>query len=81
MQSVHAPQSSSSGGVGSTSTSVTSVPSTTQEPWRARDQHRVLAVEADSGPRRSLAVDVLVRVDEHAVGAAQPPAERLELLA
>ena len=32
MQSVHEPQSSSSGGVGSISTSVTSVPSTTQEP-------------------------------------------------
>ena len=48
---------------------------------RARDQHRVLAVETDAGPRRALAVDVLVRVDEHAVGAAQPLAERVELLA
>ena len=34
MQSVHEPQSAPSGGVGSTSASVTSVPSTTQEPWR-----------------------------------------------
>ena len=33
MQSVHEPQSSSSGALGSISTSVTSVPSTTQEPW------------------------------------------------
>ena len=32
MQSVHEPQSSSSGGVGSISTSVISVPSTTQDP-------------------------------------------------
>ena len=34
MQSVHEPQSSSSGGVGSSSTSVTSVPSTTHDPNR-----------------------------------------------
>ena len=47
----------------------------------ARDQHRVLAVEADARARGRLAVDVLVRVDEHAVLAAEPPAERVELLA
>ena len=34
MQSLHEPQSASNGGVGSISTSVTSVPSTTQEPCR-----------------------------------------------
>ena len=34
MQSVHVPQSASSGGVGSTSAVVTSVPSTTHEPCR-----------------------------------------------
>ena len=60
---------------------MTSVPSTTQEPWRARDQHRVLAVEADAGASGGLAVDVLVRVDEHAVGRAERAAERVELLA
>ena len=46
-----------------------------------RDQHRVLAVEADAAPRGRLAVDVLVRVDEHAVRAAEPPAELVELRA
>ena len=45
------------------------------------DQQRVLAVEPDSGPRGALPVDVLVRVDEHAVGAAEPAAELVELLA
>ena len=45
-----------------------------------RDQHRVLAVEADSGPRGALAVDVLVRVDQDAVPAPEARAERLELL-
>ena len=34
MQSVQEPQSASSGGVASSSAVVTSVPSTTQEPWR-----------------------------------------------
>src|SRR4029077_9306042 len=37
----------------------------------AGDQHRVLAVEADTGPCRRLAVDVLVRVDEDTVLAAE----------
>jgi NADPH:quinone reductase-like Zn-dependent oxidoreductase len=46
----------------------------------ARDQQRVLAVEADAAARRSLAVDVLVRVDEHPVGAADPASELVELL-
>ena len=46
----------------------------------ACDQERVLAVEADTAPRRRLAVDVLVRVDEHAVRAAECPAELVELL-
>ena len=45
----------------------------------ARDQHRVLAVEADARAGSRLAVDVLVRVDEHSVGAAKPPAENIEL--
>ena len=40
----------------------------------ARDQQRVLAVEADAAARRGLAVDVLVRVDEDAVRAAEPRA-------
>ena len=47
----------------------------------ARDQHRVLAVEADAGASGGLAVDVLVRVDEDAVGRAELAAERVELLA
>jgi hypothetical protein len=47
----------------------------------AGNHQRVLAVEADPGAHGALAVDVLVRVDEHAVGAAEPPAQRLELLA
>ncbi len=46
-----------------------------------RDQDRVLAVEADSAARRSFAIDVLVRVDEHAVLAAEPPPQLVELLA
>jgi hypothetical protein len=46
----------------------------------ARDEERVLAVEADPAPRRSLPVDVLVRVDEDAVVAAELPAELVELL-
>src|SRR3954449_5653901 len=46
----------------------------------ARDQECVLAVEADAAARRRLAVDVLVRVDEDPVRAAQPPAEHVELL-
>src|SRR5581483_2737204 len=44
----------------------------------ARDQHRVLAVEAEAGAHGALAVDVLVRVDEHAVRAAESPAELVE---
>ena len=47
----------------------------------ARDQQRVLAVEADAAARGRLAVDVLVRVDEDAVRAAEPAAELVELLA
>ena len=47
----------------------------------AGDQHRVLPVEADPRADGALAVDVLVRVDEHAVGAAEAPAERVEALA
>src|SRR6185312_3298178 len=46
-----------------------------------RDQHRVLAVEPDPGADGSLAVDVVVLVDEYAVFASQPPAERIQLLA
>src|SRR5439155_23209028 len=47
----------------------------------ARDQQRVLPVEADPRARRSLAVDVLVRVDEYAVVAAEPAPELVQLLA
>ena len=39
---------------------------------RARDQHRVLADEADARALGAGPVDVLVRVDEHAIGAAEP---------
>ena len=46
-----------------------------------RDQHRVLAVEADPGADGALAVDVVVLVDEHAVLAAEPAPERVQLLA
>src|SRR4051794_708358 len=46
----------------------------------ARDQHRVLAVEADAGAGRGLPVDVLVGVDQHGVGAAEPPPELVEPL-
>ena len=46
----------------------------------ARDEQRVLAVEADAAARGRLAVDVLVRVDEDAVRAADAPAELVELL-
>src|SRR6185312_15436144 len=46
----------------------------------ARDEERVLAVEADTAPSRSLAVDVLIRVDEDAVAAAELPADLVELL-
>jgi NADPH:quinone reductase-like Zn-dependent oxidoreductase len=45
------------------------------------DEQRVLAVEADAAPRRRLAVDVLVRIDEHAVRAADPLTELVELAA
>jgi zinc-binding alcohol dehydrogenase/oxidoreductase len=47
----------------------------------ARDQHRVLAVEADTAPRGGLTVDMLVRVDEDPVRAAELPAEVLQLAA
>jgi hypothetical protein len=46
-----------------------------------RDQQRVLSVEPDTAPRRGLAIDVLVRVDEHAEAAAELLAESRELLA
>src|SRR5262249_10829294 len=45
-----------------------------------RDEERVLAVEADSAAGRGLAVDVLVRVDENAVRAAETLSELVELL-
>ena len=45
------------------------------------DQHRVLAVEADARAGGGLAVDVLVRVDEHSERGAERAAERVELLA
>ena len=46
----------------------------------ARDQHRVLPVEADARARSSLAVDVLVCIHEHAVLAAEPAAELVQAL-
>ena len=46
-----------------------------------RDQERVLAVEADSGSKGGLSIDVLVRVDEDSVAAAEPAPEHVELLA
>src|SRR6266404_941964 len=46
---------------------------------RARDHQRVLAIEADTAARRRLAVDVLIRVDEDAVLAAEFATERVEL--
>ena len=46
----------------------------------ARDQERVLAVEADAAACSSLAVDVLVCVDEDPVRPAQPLPEHVELL-
>ena len=42
------------------------------------DQHRVLADEADPRALGASAVDVLVRVDEHAVVAAEPPSEGIQ---
>src|SRR5581483_10916716 len=39
-------------------------------PVPRRDEHRVLPVEADAAARGSFAVDVLVRVDEHAMAPA-----------
>ena len=45
-----------------------------------RDEQRVLAVEADAASCRALSVDVLVRIDEHAIRAADLTAERVELL-
>jgi hypothetical protein len=50
-------------------------------PVAARDQHRVLAVEPHPAPRGGLAIDMLVRVDEHAVLAAEHAPDRIELLA
>ncbi len=78
MQSRQRPQSRSSGGVASISTSVTSVPEHDPRAVLAGDQHRVLAVEADSGPPRSLAIDVLVLVHEDAVVTPEPLPELLE---
>src|SRR5439155_10560654 len=45
-----------------------------------RDQHRVLAVKADSGANGRLAIDMLVRVHEDAVLAAKAAAEFVEAL-
>ena len=45
------------------------------------DEHRVLAVEADARAGGGLAVDVLVRVDEHAIRGAEGTPECVELLA
>ncbi len=50
-------------------------------PVPPRDQKRVLAVEADARADGALTVDVVVGVDEHAVLAAEPAPELVELLA
>ena len=76
IQILQSPQSVSSGGVVSSSRSLTSVPSTTHEPCAACDQHRVLAVEPDAAAHGRLTVDVLVRVDEHAIGSTDRASER-----
>ena len=47
----------------------------------AGDRKRVLAVERDARPHGALAVDMVVLVDEDAVAAAEPAAERVQLLA
>ena len=44
------------------------------------DEQRVLPVEADTRACRRLAVDVLIGVDEHAVGRLEQPPEHIELL-
>src|ERR687891_2969625 len=46
----------------------------------ARDQQRVLTVEADAGAGGALAIDVLVRVDQDAVLSSQSPSELSQLL-
>ena len=81
MQSRHEPQSSSSGARRLDLDVGDERPEHDPGAVRARDQHRVLAVEADARAHRALAVDVVVRVDEHAIAAAEPPAERVEPLA
>jgi hypothetical protein len=48
---------------------------------RARDEQRVLAVEADAAARGTFAVDVLVRIDEDPIAAPELASERVELLA
>ena len=81
MQSVQEPQPASSGGVASSSAVGDERAEHHPGAVAARDQHRVLAVEADPGARGRLAVDVLVCVHEHAVLAAEPAAERVQALA
>src|SRR5579871_1504901 len=46
----------------------------------ARDEERVFAVETDSAAGSGFAIDVLVRIDEDAVRAADAPTELVELL-
>ena len=71
MQRVHEPQPARIGGVGSSSAAGDERPEHDPGAVPLGDQHRVLAVEADAGASGGLAVDVLVRVDEHAVGGAE----------
>ena len=81
MQRRQEPQSRSSGAVGSSSAVGDERAEHDPGAVPARDQHRVLAVEADARTRRGLAVDVLVRIDQDAVLAAEPPSELVEALA
>ena len=72
MQSVHEPQSSSSGARSLELGVRHERPEHDPRTVTPRDQHRVLAVEADARADGALAVDVVVLVDEHAVLAAEP---------
>ena len=67
-------------GVASSSTSVTSVPSTTQDPCVRVISIVFLPMKPTPDALRAGTVDVVVRVDEHAVGAAEPAAERVQAL-
>ena len=81
MQRVQEPQPGLMAAVGSSSRRGHERPQHDPGAVAGGDQHRVLAVEADPGARGSLAVDVLVRIDEDAVGRVERAPELVELLA